>query len=1138
MEKIENPGINLLTDVPVDSDNFGGHDRVASSIAQLIQTEIGGKAIALTGHWGSGKSSIVKMIQKKLGEYGYVFVFDAWAHESDPLRRSFLEKIILFFKEKDLIDNKKLLEDKLDELAKRKETIRTREVKTPTIYGLVLLFITTLIPLAFFFLNDWPKISWPILLISIGVIVLPAVISLLAIISVIFVRNENNKKNIFRLLSTDADVTVDTDTFRTIDPTTIEFQNYFFEIMNEAFKNLKGKKILIVMDNLDRIESDDAMKMWATMRTFFEFDSLKEQNWIDNTWLLVPYDFCGLKNLWGNEKDTMNEASNSKEIPLIHSFTDKTFQISFETPLLVSSDTFEYFKKLINKALPDFKETDEILRLYNVFKYLREPKILPPTPRELILFINNLTAIHRQNIYRKEIIPLHVLGIYVIKRKGDWNDDGILIKELQNFNLMIVDDSLTNQSDSELREYLAALYFNTEIENALQLLLSEKIENAINIANEKYFDEIGTSKGISIIYNDIIRKGYIGWSSAQPNILGNAAFMLSSLRVEEDESITSAWNFIYEGVKKVEKWTVIDRKSAMGISALLKKFEDDTLVEKIVSSFSNSSELFDEHKKVKETIQVTSKDEKQLLNITEAVLTVLNTISIAGKQNIIHEKFRINSQPGTYLRIIKFVMNSALNELAEYCLLVRDSEKIIPYLTENINTGMIGDISWYSTIKQLYQSYSTIDWIDLINNIDLRLQDLNKPTSEQVELLIHVLYLIKENNAIVEEKIKNLTITGFLPHHLQKANSEKKTKTIANCLLCISDYALKGTINTNTGESANGMIMYNEIMKNPEESLDIIEEFLRLLIEFHRMDQMFSIRNVQEKFSDSLIKLISIDKDFTSLIGPNKFLEKEMDFYNSLNHEEYLSVVKKNVVETDLVNILIQEEFQVDLASLYAAIIDSNELKSEEFVEYLNFNLGKMNLEAWLKEYDKKNDNCFDLLITLTEHSYKPNLKSEFKSVLIDFINKVQKKEIEPEHLKANWSKYLSVLDDDNKASFMAHIKHIIIHENTDFSKLIILFENIIIDCDLFKDDIGNLINIGFNSLLGRENEIELNWMLSMISSCRGKIDWHSSSYMNSLKDRIKNRLISMDENEAKKEAVNQILHQIASTLNIDLENN
>ena len=281
--------------------------------------------------------------------------------------------------------------------------------------------------------------------------------------------------------------------------------------------------------------------------------------------------------------------------------------------------------------------------------------------------------------------------------------------------------------------------------------------------------------------------------------------------------------------------------------------------------------------------------------------------------------------------------------------------------------------------------------------------------------------------------------------------------------------------------------------------------------------------------------MISTDKTFTKLITPKQFIKKESDFYNSMSDEEYLILVKKYISETDLVNIIIADEFNVELASLYGTIIESKELTTKDFIEYLNTRLGRMNKELWLKEFDKKHYNCFDLLVTLGNHNCKPNLKSEFQDVLINFISKIQKKELDPDNLKESWPKYLNSLDDDNRTSFMDKIRHIIIHENTDFSDIVILFENILIDCDLFKDFSGELINIGFNSLLRRESEIELNWMLSIISSCQEEIDWHSSSFMISLKDRIKNRLVNMDEKEEKKENVNRILAQIANVLEVDL---
>jgi len=87
---------NLLPDQPANVDEFGSHQRVANAIFTLINDETGGKAIALIGCWGSGKSTVVELIRKNFQDRldSHIFLFDAWAHQGDPLRRTFLEQQI------------------------------------------------------------------------------------------------------------------------------------------------------------------------------------------------------------------------------------------------------------------------------------------------------------------------------------------------------------------------------------------------------------------------------------------------------------------------------------------------------------------------------------------------------------------------------------------------------------------------------------------------------------------------------------------------------------------------------------------------------------------------------------------------------------------------------------------------------------------------------------------------------------------------------------------------------------------------------------------------------------------------------------------------------------------------------------
>ncbi len=90
------PKVRLLDDAPAAKDAFGSHERLATALAAILTDEPGGKAIALEGGWGSGKSTVVNLLKSSLSDNpGHsLLVFDAWAHEGDPLRRTFLENLI------------------------------------------------------------------------------------------------------------------------------------------------------------------------------------------------------------------------------------------------------------------------------------------------------------------------------------------------------------------------------------------------------------------------------------------------------------------------------------------------------------------------------------------------------------------------------------------------------------------------------------------------------------------------------------------------------------------------------------------------------------------------------------------------------------------------------------------------------------------------------------------------------------------------------------------------------------------------------------------------------------------------------------------------------------------------------------
>lgn len=149
MTKEKSCSTRLLSDAPAESDAFGGHEGVARAIAEVVQTEDGGKSIGLEGGWGAGKSTIVTLTSKMLAQTKVpdfeVAVFDIWAHQGDPLRRTYLENLITHIQETGWVSRKKW-DQRIAELTRRRSENTTRTVPRLTVAGFV--FALTLLAIA------------------------------------------------------------------------------------------------------------------------------------------------------------------------------------------------------------------------------------------------------------------------------------------------------------------------------------------------------------------------------------------------------------------------------------------------------------------------------------------------------------------------------------------------------------------------------------------------------------------------------------------------------------------------------------------------------------------------------------------------------------------------------------------------------------------------------------------------------------------------------------------------------------------------------------------------------------------------------------------------------------------------------
>ena len=139
----------IVADLPTDKDAFGAHQRLAEALARLVRSESGGRVVGLSGRWGSGKSTVVRLLDDQLSRDDRrahrVWVFDTWAHEGDLLRQTFLEELVNFLGGHGWVDPA-AWSDELDELSGRRQRKEERVSPNLSPFGWVAAASLLLVP--------------------------------------------------------------------------------------------------------------------------------------------------------------------------------------------------------------------------------------------------------------------------------------------------------------------------------------------------------------------------------------------------------------------------------------------------------------------------------------------------------------------------------------------------------------------------------------------------------------------------------------------------------------------------------------------------------------------------------------------------------------------------------------------------------------------------------------------------------------------------------------------------------------------------------------------------------------------------------------------------------------------------------
>lgn len=413
----------FISNQPCGKDKTEGNSqkRLSNAIAEHITSTDSRETnnnipriIGLKGEWGVGKSNVIRQLQEneKIKSDYYIFEYDAWGHQEDLQRRSFLETLTerllndekynnYLSKDEKVVKswetgNNITWKEKLNELLARKRITHNKSIPVFNGGALWTALFLSLTPISTFIAErlEAQKIVTSIPLL--GLIAFCPILLGLIVWGITCIFNKDARSWGY-LLKISKDITTSVKNFETIneeEPSVAKFSRWMNDLSNYISKQ-KKPKLIIVYDNMDRLPADKVKELWSSIHTFFS------ENGFPNIWVIIPFDEKHLSCAFGE--------SNDRE-QLTKHFINKIFPIVYRVKPTFITDYEVIFDTLFNEAFGTTEEEDTKKSISRIFR-LEKPNA---TIREMIEFINQLVVM--KSIWKQEV-ELLFCAIFKIKEK-------------------------------------------------------------------------------------------------------------------------------------------------------------------------------------------------------------------------------------------------------------------------------------------------------------------------------------------------------------------------------------------------------------------------------------------------------------------------------------------------------------------------------------------------------------------------------------------------------------------------------------------------------------------------------------------------------------------------------------------------
>lgn len=355
-------------------------------------------------------------------------------------------------------------------------------------------------------------LSWVALVFGGGLVSLPFGVVLYNIRRIIKSGKNIRDPEQWSFLETSGTSTEDEKITRETERTSIEFENLFTTYVLSMLEGNKDKKFIIAIDNLDRINPKDALKIWSTLQTFLQNRnncSGMPGDLYKQLWIIVPYDESGLKRLW----EVSNGNGDTLDISVAKSFFEKCFQLRVEVPTPVMSTWVQYARGQAEKIFVGWAN-EKISQVVDILCLVHNSLTDSPTPREIKTYLNQVAV---TRLLADSDIDLRSVCYYVMLRFLESSTVEDVREKLMNAGWPPA--TVAAGLPENVKDDIAGLTYGVGPKLGRQLLLVDPIETTVSNDNAGEFIKMqeGYGDGFWHVVDYIVnqRKGWFDRQNPQ-----------------------------------------------------------------------------------------------------------------------------------------------------------------------------------------------------------------------------------------------------------------------------------------------------------------------------------------------------------------------------------------------------------------------------------------------------------------------------------------------------------------------------------------------------------------------------------------------------------------------------------------------